>query len=186
MNIVKLVSALAAGTILSIAAATVPAVASPMTGMFMDNAMPNIDFLDRSSRMALDHTKNGRVREFARAEAADQTNAVNALYDWTQGDRKVAQADADGVITGRSVAVAGQKPIVDMRLPLGQEDLDRLDGLSDSEFDALYKEKQKDALTQVASDYQAYIAKGDDPLLLGIANRELPKVRRSLALIEKL
>ena len=187
MTITKFVAALAVGTALSIAAATAPAIAaSPITGVFMDNAMPNVDFLDRSSRMALDHTKSVRVREFARAEAAEQTNAVNALYDWTQGATKVAQGDADGVVTGRSVALAGQKPIVDMRLPLGQEDLDRLDGLSDSEFDAIYKEKQKDALTQIEADYQSYIAKGDDPQLLGIANQELPKVRRRLALVDKL
>ena len=126
------------------------------------------------------------MREFARGEATEQTNAVNALYDWSESNRKTAQAD-DVVKTGRSVAVAGEKaPIVDMRLPVGQEDLDQLDGLADNEFDALYKDKQKDALKQIESDYQAYIARGDDPMLLGIANQELPKVRRRLADLDRL
>ena len=188
MSISKLACAVAAGAILGFAASSAPvSAASPMTSVFMDNAMPNVDFLDRSSRMALDHTKNARIREFAKSEAAEQTNAVNALYDWSQSDRKTAQADADVVKTGRSVAVAGEKaPIVDMRLPAGQEDLDRLDGLADGEFDTLYKDRQKDALKQIESDYQAYIAKGDDPVLLGIANQELPKVRHRQAELNRL
>ncbi len=182
------VAAAAAGSFFSLAVSFVPVnAASPMTSVFMDNALPNVDFLDRSSRMALDHTKNARVREFAHSEAVEQTNAVDALYDWSQGERRVAQQNGDGVITGRSVAVAGEAAqAADMRLPSGQEDLDRLDGVADGEFDALYKEKQKDALQQIETDYQAYIARGDDPLLLGIANQELPKVRRRLAVLEKL
>ena len=95
-------------------------------------------------------------------------------------------ADSDRLQTGRSVGFDGEvKPIVDNRLPRGEEDLNSLEGQTGAEFDKEYKDKQVDALKQVEADYRNYIVKGDDPVLLGIANRELPKVRHRLALLEK-
>ena len=90
-------------------------------------------------------------------------------------------------MTGRSVAIdAKGLPAADNRLAMGQEDLDSLEGLSGSEFDAEYKAKQADALRQIQSDYQTYLAKGDDPVLLGLANHELPDVQHRLAQLGKL
>ena len=163
--------------------------ASPVTQAFLDNLIPNVDFLDRSSRFALTNSKSARVHEFAFNEAKEQTMAANALDEWTEGRKKVlvASADSNGLLTGRSVATDAQAPqVVDTRLARGQEDLDSLEGLSGSAFDADYRMKQLDALNQVQADYQDYIAKGEDPVLLGVANRELPKVRRRIALLGKL
>lgn len=181
------------GMLLAVAVAMPTSFASAgtmQTRMTMENATPNVDFLDRSSRLALDHSKNQRIRSYARAVASEQTRAANALYDFSQAaSTRVASQDAangDGLITGRSVAVDGQVAHADNRLPLGQEDLDGLDGLGGKDFDEQYKAKQLEALTQVETDYADYIAKGDDPVLLGIANRELPIVRHQLADLNKL
>ena len=135
------------------------------------------------------NSKNARVHEFAFSEAKEQTLAANALDEWSQGSKvasvRAASVDADQLLTGRSVAIDGQPARVDDRLPRGQEDLNSLEGLSGAEFDQEYRAKQLDALRQIETDYQDYIARGDDPVLLGIASRELPKVRRRLALLGK-
>lgn len=165
--------------------------ASPITNGFIANVAPNVDFLDRSSRLALDNSKTARLRDFARSQAREQTLAANEIDGWIEGTKAttvVAASEGGGaLLTGRSVAVDGQRgQVVDTRLPMGQEDLDRLEGLTGAEFDALYKEKQLDALHQVETDYVDYIAKGDDPTLLAMAGRELPKVRKRMAVISKM
>lgn len=179
--------ALVASTLLATAFVPSASAASAVTDAFMANLTPNVDFLDRSSRFALTNSKSVKLKTFAHKEAADQTLTANALYDWSQTGGATAVATADLPLqTGRSVATAGQTPIVDNRLPAGQEDLDLLGGLDGKEFDDTYKAKQVVALQQVEADYKDYIAKGDDPILLAIASRELPKVERALAEIGKL
>lgn len=158
---------------------------SPMTQMFLDNAVPNIDFLDRSSRIAILDTKSAKVREFAKGTATDATNTANAIYDWSQASAgtAVASNDTAPLQTGRSVAVQ-QTP--DLRLPRGQEDIDALYGADAKDFDAQYKQAQIDALTQVQTDYQDYIAKGDDAALKALATKELPKINKRLAAAQKI
>ena len=48
------------------------------------NVRPNVDYLDRSSRLALDKSSNPTVRAFAHSEALEQTVAANSLVAWTQ------------------------------------------------------------------------------------------------------
>lgn len=189
MNARKLGALLIAGILLPVCAGGVASAASVQTRMFMDNVTPNVDFLDRSSRMALDKSKDARIKEFARSEAILQTNAANAFYDFSQGAGRIDVASAstgDGLISGRSAAVTGQVATIDNRLPMGQEDLDSLEGLAGKSFDEDYKTKQLNALMQIETDYTDYIAKGDDPVLLGIANRELPKVQHQISTLRKL
>ena len=176
-------SILLAASLLFVACALSPAhAASPATEAFLANVMPNVDFLDRSSRMALENSKSARVKEFARGQAADQTVAANALYDITKG----APAAMEQLQTGRSVAVDGQvRPIIDNRLPLGQEDLDSIEGLNGIEFDEAFRAKQRDALNQVKTDYETYLATGDDPALKAVAAKELPKVKKQIAALTK-
>ncbi len=165
----------------AVACAFVPAhAASSSTEAFLANVTANVDFLDRSSRMALENSKSTKVKEFARVQAKDQTLAANALYDVT------SKAPAEPLQTGRSVAIAGQAvPAVDNRLPLGQEDLDSIEGLNGIEFDEAYRAKQRDALLQVQADYEMYIAAGDDAALKEIATQELPKVKKQISALGK-
>ena len=176
MNIVK-IAALAATAFVAVASSPASA-ASPATRAFLENATQNVDFLDRSSRFALTNSKSARVHEFAFDQAREQTLAANAIDAYTE-------AVPDALQTGRSVAIDAPAT-ADNRLPLGQEDLNSLEGLTGPEFDSEYKLKQAEALRQVVTDYQAYIAQGDDPALLALASGELPKVERRLALLGKI
>ncbi len=180
MNIIKSTSLLVASFVLA-AGASMPAhAASANTEAFLANVTANVDFLDRSSRMALENSKSTKVKDFARGQATDQTLAANAIFDTTQ------KMSAEPLQTGRSVAVAGQPAqVADGRLPLGQEDLDSLEGQNGIEFDEAFRAKQRDALLQVQSDYETYLATGDDAALKAIAARELPKVKKQLAALGK-
>lgn len=60
------------------------AAASPATDAFVANVRPNVDFLDDSSRLALDKSTSPAVRAFAHGEAMEQTIAGNSLVAWTQ------------------------------------------------------------------------------------------------------
>ena len=174
MNIVKLGAALVAGTLSFAACITAASAASPATSAFLTNVTQNVDFLDRSSRFALTNSKTPRLHAFAFSQAREQTLAANAIDAYTETAKDVLP-------TGRSAA-----EVADTRLPLGQEDLNSLEGLTGSAFDAEYKAKQLDALRQVVSDYQTYLASGDDPTLRAIAGRELPKAKRRLDLLGKI
>ena len=177
MNIVKSTAALVLGVSI-VASASIPVnAASANTEAFLANVTANVDFLDRSSRMALDNSKSVKIKEFARGEATEQTLAANAIYDVT------SKAPLQ---TGRSVAVAGQDAqVVDNRLPLGQEDLDSIEGLNGVEFDEAFRAKQRDALLQVQTDYETYLASGDDEALKTIARQELPKIKQQIAALAK-
>ena len=180
MNIVKSTALLVSGFFLVAGAAGSACAASASTDAFLANVTANVDFLDRSSRMALDNSKSLKVKDFARGQAKDQMLAANAIYDVT------SKYPAEPLQTGRSVAVGGQPtPVVDNRLPLGQEDLDSIEGLNGIEFDEAFRAKQRDALLQVKTDYETYLATGDDAALKVIAARELPKVTRQIAALSK-
>lgn len=193
MNIAKFGAVFAAGLASAVGFALPASAASLETNVFMNIVVPNVDFLDRSSRIALTNSKSSRIRDFARVEATEQTLAANALDGWIETDKSsVASVPADDpLLTGRSVALGdtaavAQTALADAPLPLGQEDLDRLDGLNGTEFDNLYRTRQKDALNQIAASYAEYLAKGDDTVLKGIARRELPKVKQQIAVLNKL
>ncbi len=192
MIFAKLGAAFVAGAISFAAFHSAALAASPATDVFLANLAPNVDFLDQSSRFALTNSKNARVHDFALVQAREQTLAANAIDEWRQGNAAGSQpgrqASGDGpLLTGRSAAVEGRSAAVaDQRMPMGQEDLDSLEGLSGGDFDEQYRVKQRDALRQVEADYQDYIARGDDPMLLALASRELPKVRQRLMLLGRI
>lgn len=174
--------------------------ASSVTRTFLANLVSNVDFLDRSSRFALDNSKNARLRAFALSEARDQTPAADALYDWTLADAHPMTASAEPAKDLDTTPTGSTKPLwpplaitdvksdgkSDDRVPLGQEDLDSLEGLEGMAFDAEYKEKQRGALEQVEADYRDYLAKGDDLALLALAKRELPRIAKRRAALGKI
>ena len=168
--------------VVSARAASLSVATSPVTARFLDNVTPNVDFLDRSSRIAILDTKDTKLRDYAKATATDATNTANALYDWSQAGKTGNGAEAP-LQTGRSAAV---DQVPDNRLPRGQEDIDALYGSEGVEFSTQYRQAQIDALTQVQADYQDYIAHGDDPTLKALAVRELPKVTKRLAAAQKI
>ena len=226
---------LLATSALILAGAGAPALADQaMNDAFVSNVRPNVDFLDRSSRMAIDKSSNARIKAYAHSEAKDETITANSLVAWTQTNTRAGEAVALGVaparpvvgplgpigdlavaplavagtvttdvtggvgdvLTGRSVAIDNPlapltvvrtpDPSVAQTLPAEREDLSRLSSMNGREFDALYRSTQSDALQQLATLYRDYLRHGDDPALLAISNRELPKIKARIAELRRL
>ena len=179
-----------AGATLLLGAALPAAAASPTTQAFLADVMPSVDFLDRSSRLALDNSQSPRLKDFAKGEAREQTLAANALDAWIDQDKVqavAATAGPDGLLTGRSVAIDTPAPVVAPAFPpVSQEDFDRMYGLTGAEFDQSYKATQMDSLKHLVAAYQEYITNGDEPTLKALATSELPKINRKLAELNKL
>ena len=166
--------------------------ASQITNVFLANLQTNVAFLDRSSRIAANRSQSADTRAFASSEVTEQAQLLSGLTNLMP-----LIASTDAVITGRSVAIDGQ-PVPDAapleksqqaangRAPLVQQDLASLSGLSGRAFDNLYWQQQLDSLSQIEADYRAYIANGDDPVLVDMAKTELPKIVRRLELLSKI
>ena len=169
----------------SLASPSAASAASVMTDAFLTHANQDIDFLDRSSRFALQNSRSPKLKAFAYDQARDQTLTGNAIGDWIKAD-----LGGDQVITGRSVALDNVSPVtrtfVTMNTPTGQEDLDNLEGLTGKDFDDIYRARQKVTLEQLKVLYTAYAASGDDKTLVSIASRELPKINHRLAELGRL
>jgi predicted outer membrane protein len=189
----RFAAVMASGVLLALVAQSPAEARSSATEAFLANVGPNVDFLDRSSRMALDNSANKQLKTFAFSEAREQTLSANALDTWVDAENAASTVVAattpvasDALQTGRSVAIDRPAPVVDNRLPAGQEDLDNLYGMNGHDFDDMYKAKQADALAQLQTSYQTYIATGDDADLKALATRELPKINRRLAELRRL
>ncbi len=174
----------AALTIVAIASPTLAA--SPITDAFVANIRPNLDFLERSSKLALARPLQLDVRNYAQGEVAETSRLA-------EGFRAVQLAEsgptADAVTTGRSVAVdapAGLGQAANGRAPLGRKELENLAKLSGRKFIDAFWLKQVDALSQLRADYETYAQDGDDPALVAFAKRELPAVEHRLALLSKI
>ena len=169
-----------------------PVRASPMTEAFLANVKPNVDFLDRSSRLAAGRANDETVRSYARAEATDAVRMAGMLKGVASqgGNTAVASADSAVLMTGRSVAVDGPTgglgQSANGRQPLGDIDLGSLARLSGRKFNDAFWVAQVDALSQLRADYQAYIDDGDDAALIAMAKRELGDVEGRLAALSKI
>ena len=190
MNSIRLGAALLSGALLSSAA---PAfAASPISNAFMANVQANVDFLAKSSRLALDRSTSSAARTFSEAEATDAARIDLALAEArpSEGTTKLAAADTDALMTGRSVSIdvptGGPAKAANGRAPMGAADLAALGRLSGKSLDDTLWQKQLDALSQLRADYQAYADDGDDPALAAMAQRELPNVEARLAALSKI
>ena len=101
---IGLCALLATGSLL-IAGAGAPAlVDQAMNEAFVANVRPNVDFLDRSSRIALDKSSNARIKAFAHSEAKDETITANSLVAWTQTNTGSGEAVALGAVPVQAIA----------------------------------------------------------------------------------
>ncbi len=142
---------------------------------FVADAFPDIHFLDQSSRMAVGHSKNDKIRDFAEQVAKEETAAGNALMRWLRG----GQSDITGDPASSSrLAVRLKAPPM---LPSHAAFLQRLSSLQGREFDVMYVLVEKDALQRLAAACQDYAQNGGDPGLQEIAARELPAVKQLIA-----
>ena len=199
------------------ASVSAPALAaSAQSDAFVANVRPNVNFIDVSSRMALDKSPSRAVRGFAYREARDSTITANSLVAWTQTNTLRGEAVAigtpvlpvlplaadlaftsvavaGGIVTGRSVGIDTPltvqpvaTPVSGRLLPSEQDDMSRLQARSGRDFDILYKSTQLDALRQLSTLYSDYQVNGDDPALRAIAVRELPKINARISELRRL
>ena len=174
------------GAGLSAAGFASPAMAaSSITDAFVANMKPNLEFLERSSELALTRPLKVAVRSYARDAVAETSRIAEGL---SAVQVAASGPDADGVTTGRSAAIdvpAGLGQAANGRAPLDRTDLEELVRLSGRKFVDAFWLKQVDALSQLRADYETYAQDGDDPALVDFAKRELPVVEHRLALLAK-
>ena len=184
----------------SLALSQVPAwAASPMTKAFMANVAANLSILDASSRMARSHTGSTAINVYAASELGEAKEVATALAEAAPAEHGSPSqvADADGVMTGRSVAVVGMTGRVEPAAPASvleaantrmpaTADLAKLKTLHGRAFDKLYFVLQLDALSQIESDYRTYISEGDDPAVATMAHEQLPALMRRLEALTRI
>ncbi len=178
------------------------AFASQLTDAFVANAKPNVEFLDKSSRLAMDRSPSRRVKTYAQDVAARATIVDNTIVAWWQANTPAGASAALGtphalerdpldkmasdmaslvdgsLLTGRSVAVERLAPVTvppprTPLLPSQDADLDTLKTLSGNRFDAFYKLTQRNALRQLVALYRDYANQGDDPALRSLSTLQL-------------
>jgi predicted outer membrane protein len=183
---------------------TVPVVQTSRTAAFVANAMPNINFLNDASRMALDHSGNPAIRRFAHKIAVDQTIAGNSMTAWANTNASIvtgrsayrgdpitglATLPIDTVVgVGNAVTGGGVVAANDGRALVGSQaqDLSRLSALNGPEFDSFYRVTQRDSLRQLITLYSDYAVNGDDPGLRSLARSQLPGLRMRLSEINRI
>lgn len=198
-----------------LAATASPSFGSQLTDAFVANARPNVEFLDRSSRLALDRSPSRRVKAYAQDVAARETIVANTIVAWWQSNTpagasaalgtapQVANAPLDemekgmsrlvdgSLLTGRSVAVEHLAPVVvpaakNPLLPSQAADLETLKTLQGRRFDAFYELSQRNALRQLVALYRDYASQGDDPALRSLSALQLDKTNELIARLNAL
>ncbi len=178
--------------------------ASQLTDAFVANAKPNVEFLDKSSRLALERSPSRAIKTYAQDVAARETIVDNTIVAWWQSNTPAGASAALGtapqserdpldaiagdmsklvdgsLLTGRSVAVERLAPIVvpaprSALLPSQDADFETLKTLKGRRFDAFYKLTQRNALRQLVALYRDYASQGDDPALRSLSTLQLDK-----------
>lgn len=183
--------------------------ASQLTDAFVANIKPNVDFLDRASRLALKRTSSRAVKAYAQDVAARETIVANTIVAWWQSNTVEGADSAFGIttpakprdpvdsvagsvtslvdgtlLTGRSVAVAESPRAAPAKaaplLPSQDADYATLDTLGGRRFDAFYKLTQRNSLRQLAALYRDYASRGDDPALRSLSILQLDKTNETI------
>ncbi len=121
-SILSMAKVAATSALLAAAASTSALAASAASTAFVANVRPNVDFIDLSSRVALEKSTSRALRAFAYREARDETITANSLVAWTQTNTLRGEAVA---LSGAPVAVVPLVstvvvPVEDLAaLPLG-------------------------------------------------------------------
>jgi len=154
----------------------VPQSAEPISRIIA-TAIPNANFVATASRMATAHAQNGKLGEFARNLAKDQTSVARSL---------TARVNVIGPIIARRPPSAGggaggTNVSAPQLLPDQASTLRQLSQLRGPDFDALYVSSVKESLAQLQLLYRD-VAKADgDAELRSLAQRELPKLEETIS-----
>lgn len=146
----------------------VPALAvdAPRTDMFVAQTAGGNMFEIESSKLALDRSKNDKVRQFAN----------QMVTDHTQAGAKFKQALTEAKLKAPPEAMDSKHKAV-------FEDLRKRDA---RDFDKAYIEAQYKAHTETVEMFEAYAQRGENARMKQFAAELLPKLREHLEHVKKL
>ena len=182
-------------------------VGTETTDAYLSIAVPTVEFLEASAKLAIARSNDARLRAFARRETdtGDDTRAAFAARDAAVA-QKAARDAASPTLDGLSplagvvaipygyVADATRllKPLVtqlhsaDRERAVSRAALAQLSSQDGESFDALFADRQIAALDRLAALDKDFILNGDDPRLRTIAVHDLPKVRALAAALRRI
>lgn len=146
--------------------AAAPAMATPSTSTFLANTATANLFEIESSKVALDKTKNDKIKAFANRMVTDHTAA----------GAKFKQAVADAKLTPPAEKLdAKHQSLLD--------DLKKKDGTA---LDAAYVKAQHDGHVETVAMFEAYAKGGDNAGMKQFASDTLPTLKSHLDEVSKL
>lgn len=183
------VPAMAAGLVYPDQSTPDSAAISPITAAFIAAVGPFNGFLEAADQLAATRA-SGRIRSFARREAAARAAVVADLQTWAAGIARARYDEAHAPTIDRLGPVFGllNDPInivvvpADLRQRADYRALDQRDG---GAFDSLYASSQAGTLRQLEATYVDYIKNGDDQTLRALSVRDLGRVRALLAALPR-
>lgn len=170
-------------------AASLRADAPPPTGetqaalenaaVLVADAFPDVQFLNETSRMAIAHAANEKIRDFALRVARDETAIGMSMVHWVRvSDRAKPSQSADPAVAARPAVPRMEAPQAAI--------LQRLSNLQGRDFDALYLSVEKDSLQHLDVVYRDFLQYGSDPGLHAVAAQEAAEVKRLIAALGEL
>jgi putative membrane protein len=169
--------------------------ASPATVRFIAVATTTSNFIDQSSRLAIEVSPTLGIRGFARQAIIEENRTHNTLTAWADVAQPMLSgrsAYTPGVVVGTPLAIAvnsglavlGERilPTTDGTAVTGDQFamLNQLSNLRGRDFDGAYLRQQIDAHQRLAAAYQTYATSGDDAALRSMARAEIPRLQADL------
>jgi predicted outer membrane protein len=176
-------------------APTYAASASPATIRFIAVATTTSNFIDQSSRLAIDMSPTLAIRSFARQAIIDENRTHNTMTAWADVAEPMLSgrsAYSPGVVAGTPLGFAvnsGLAATGDRILPTTDGTavtadqfamLNQLSNLRGRDFDGAYLRQQIDAHQRLVAAYQTYATSGDDSALRRMARAEIPRLQSDL------
>jgi putative membrane protein len=172
--------------------------ASPATVRFIALATTTSNFIDQTSRLAIDLSPNPGIRTFARQTINEENRTHNVMTAWADVAQPMLSgrsAYVPGAVIGApfsplglavnsGIAVSGERivPTSDGTAVTGEQFtmLNQLSNLRGRDFDGAYLRQQIDAHQRLLAAYQTYATGGDDPALQSMARAEIPRLQSDL------
>ncbi|WP_407179744.1 DUF4142 domain-containing protein [Bradyrhizobium sp. STM 3562] len=152
--------------LLASGAGTATAQPGPDAATFARTASASDAFEIQSSRLALERTRNPRVRVFAQRMMNDHSRTTAEL---SQTAPALVMFAGPGMPDERHAAMLSQ-----------------LSSQSGPAFDRLYGQMQVAAHREAIALFSSYAASGDEPRLVSFARSTLPALRHHLAMARRL
>jgi predicted outer membrane protein len=178
--------------------------ASPATVRFIALATTTSNFIDQTSRLAINVSPRPGIRGFARQAIVEENRTHNMMTAWAEVAQPLLSgrsAYTPGVTAGApfsplalavnsGLTASGERivPTSDGTAVTGDQFamLSQLSNLRGRDFDGAYLRQQIDAHQRLIAAYQTYATSGDDAALQSIARAEIPRLRRDLSRLNML